>query len=257
MIVGAALLPAFRLRRDKGYPGRAFCAMKQFKLFAHTGVRWILLSALLALAVFAKFGGWAALPVVLVMFALMLFYRDPERQLPSHPLGVMSPADGVVVLVDLFYDPFIKRPSARIRLRCGAFRAYHDRSPTEGRVMEYWPALGEAQGYDRRNACAAWWIRTDEGDDVVVVASAKPLWGKPISHAQAGERVGQARRYARFPVFCDVDVLVDDKSFIDVRQGMHVSAGVDTLATLNHDAHQDEVSRPLPGHGDQGLSAKT
>ena len=220
--------------------------MRRFRMFAQNGARWILLAALAGVALFAQYGGWAAAPAVVAMAGLMLFYRDPDRRLPSHPLDVMSPVDGVVTAVDLHHDPFAKRAARRVRLRCGAWRAYHDRSPTEGRLVEYWPHAdgygdgddrrGRQHAQDKRGRQAAWWIQTDERDDVVVVARWRPPWGKPRCRAQAGERVGQSRRFARFPVFCEVDVMVDENSFVAARAGQRVVAGVDTLATFNHDA---------------------
>ncbi len=167
---------------------------------------------------------------------LILYYYDPDRELPSHPLGVMSPVDGTVIMIDFFHDPFLARAARRIRIRPNLFRVYHSRSPTEGKLMEYWPqADGQNQGDANKTIRAAWWIQTDELDDVTMIVFGESVWGNPECSTQAGERIGQGARCGRFPIFSQIDILVDQKSYLNVQQGQAVTAGIDTLATFNHD----------------------
>lgn len=183
-----------------------------------------------------QFGILLALPLILISLFLILFFIDPDRELPSHPLGVMSPIDGHIEKIELFYDPFLDRTSRRIRIRSSLFRVYQARSPTEGKLMEYWPVLSEDKpGYDKHYVKGVWWIQTDEGDDVIMIVESRFIFGRTYCTVQAGERIGQARRCGRFPMFCRVDLLVDEKSFTEVELGQRVLAGVHTIATFNHD----------------------
>lgn len=213
--------------------------MKRDRIFAAVGIRWIQLSALGAVILYMWLGLFSAMAALAVMLLLMRYYYDPERELPSHPLGVMSPVDGVIMDVRDYHDPFLDRQAQRIRIDAGILRTYHERSPTEGKLVEYWPlAVKPGMGYEAELKASAWWIQTDEDDDVVMVAMPKPGWGwlRPACAMQAGERVGQARRFGRFSLFSTVDILVEKNTFLKVEPGQKVRAGIDTLATFNHDS---------------------
>jgi len=195
------------------------------------------LGLVLTVVVFVQFGFLLAIPFVLASVITMLFFYDPVRVLPSHPLGVMSPVDGVVEEVELFYDPFLDRTTQRIRIHADSFRVYQARSPIEGTLKEYWPRLSEDRpGYDKKSVKGVWWLQTDEADDVIMVVESSTALGQIHCDIQAGERIGQARRCGRFPVVCYVDLLVEEHSFIGVEVGQHVQSGVHTLASFNREA---------------------
>jgi len=215
--------------------------MKRFSFFANDGIRWILSAIVLAGFLWVQFTVYFALPVVLLALVLMRFYYDPDRELPSYPLGIMSPIDGTIVDIDIMHDPFLDRTVHRIRIQSDLLGVYHGRSPTEGKVMEFWPALAEdKQGYTKSDTKGVLWIQTDEGDDVIVVVTEKSRWGRTRCEIQAGERAGQARRCGRFPPNSVIDILIDDISYIEVTPGQHVKAGIDRVASFNHEHLQIE-----------------
>ena len=210
--------------------------MKRFNFLADDGMRWILSALLVCAVLWVQLGIFAAVPALLLALALTRYYYDPDRELPSHPLGVMSPVDGTVLAIELIQDPFLARTVQRIRVRSDLLGVYHARSPIEGKMTEYWPILPEDKPpYSQATTSAAMWITTDEGDNVIVVLQAKFAWQRTYCAIQAGERLGQARRCGRFPAGCIVDLLLDEKSFIQSVPGQRVTAGLDTLATFNHD----------------------
>ena len=206
------------------------------RLFARFGAPWIMLAVLLMPVMLMWQGAWAMLPFLLTTLLLMVYYYDPDRELPSHPLGIMSPVDGTIIRMDFFHDPFLHRAARRIRIRSGLIRVYHGRSPTEGKLMEYWPqADRENRQYAERTIRAAWWIQTDEQDDVTMIVLGKLAWVRPQCHIRPGERIGQGARCGQFPAGSEIDILIDEKSYLNVQQGQTVKAGVDTLASFNHD----------------------
>lgn len=227
--------------------------MQRYSLFALRGTHRILLVSLLALALLLWKGAWVMMPLLPVIALLMLYYYDPDRQLPSHPLGVMSPIDGTVTMVDLFHDPFLQRPARRIRIRPHLLRVYHSRSPTEGKLMEYWPQRS-AQGYGYADIKAALWIQTDELDNLTMIISGKSAAGRPECTVQAGERIGQGARCGRFPIFSRVDILIDQNAYLNVQPGQTVKAGIDTLATFNHDDGAREPQKTTAGDTRNGSS---
>lgn len=214
--------------------------MKRFSFFASNGIRWILLALVLIVVLWVQLNIYAALPAAVLSLVVMRFYYDPDRELPSHPLGVMSPVDGTVLECELFHDPFINRTAQRIRIQSDLLGVYHGRSPTEGKMMEYWPGLKEdLPGYSRTETKGVWWIKTDEGDDLILAVTTNVSWWGTQCEVQAGERVGQARRCGRFPPNNIIDIMVDEGAFVEAVPGQHVKAGVDRIAIFNHDLESD------------------
>ncbi|TNG00403.1 MAG: hypothetical protein EP297_03785 [Gammaproteobacteria bacterium] len=211
--------------------------MTRFRVFSETGIRWVVITAVIAAIVNTQFNFLDTLPLWLIVLLLAVYYYDPDRKLPSHPLGIMCPIDGIVSHVELFHDPIRDRPARRIRVRADIVRVYYSRSPTEGKLMEYWPQLQtDVPGYKRSEVNGVWWIQTDEEDDVVMIIQTPSKWpGRASCRIQAGERIGQGRRCGRFPLFCDVDLLIPENAFVHAEVGQSVRAGQDALATLNHD----------------------
>lgn len=215
--------------------------MNRLRILSPHGTRWTLACLFLAITMGIQYGPLFSIPFGLAAIVLLLFFYDSDRELPSHPLGVMSPVDGRIVKIDLFNDPFLDRTAKRITIQADLLRVYHARSPTEGKLMEYWPVLPrDKQGYDKDSVKAVWWIQTDEKDDVVLVVESDSILGGTHCEVQAGERIGQARRCGRFPLFCRIDLLVDEKSFVEVEEGQQVLAGIHTIATFNHDVSGSE-----------------
>ncbi len=176
---------------------------------------------------------WWALPLwALAALALFLF-RDPERAVPPHPLGVIAPADGCVLAVEPeATDPFLERAAQRIVIQMRAWGPFVVRAPIEGRVAERWLRPCREGGCGRRFAV---WLRTDEGDDVLLVLEERSRWRRPVCEVGVGERLGQGQRcgYVRFGG--RVEVWVPRHARLEVARGDHVRAGSVILATLVHD----------------------
>src|SRR5204862_400353 len=62
------------------------------------------------------------------------FFRDPDRDVPSVPGGVLSPADGRVLSVDELDDPFVG-PAVRVAIFLSPLDVHVNRSPIAGLVV--------------------------------------------------------------------------------------------------------------------------
>lgn len=186
------------------------------------------LGALAAAAWFVGGPAAALLPFALLVWSLLVFH-DPVQELPTNPLGVLSPVDGRVEEVGVLDDGLPDGPARRILIRANVIGTYTARAPVEGKIMDL-------QGDDRRTSPAmrdaGLWLRTDEGMDVVLRFSGLRFGFTPRSLVRYGERLGQGQpcAYLRLARYAEVRVPVDSR--ILVTAGQRVAAGMDSLGKL-------------------------
>ncbi|MEX0900376.1 MAG: phosphatidylserine decarboxylase [Gammaproteobacteria bacterium] len=181
---------------------------------------------LITLAVIATAAAWffesqLTLLAGALAFALVFKFRDPERIIPSEPLGVVSPVDGIVELVETVPDPALNRTAVRIRIRVSFFGAYSGRAPVEGKVLD----LAGPRGMR---------LQTDEGDDVILYINTAPGFACPKSIVGYGSRVGQGQRCGWLRLARVAEVYLPADAHISVAPGRRVLAGADLLGVLTH-----------------------
>jgi phosphatidylserine decarboxylase len=174
------------------------------------------------------FAGWVwSLPLWLACGAIVYLYRDPSREIPSSPLAVVSPADGIVTAVEEVSDPYLDREAVRLDIQMHHAGVYSTRSPVEGKVLEPKNSGDEGKPHGV-------WLKTDEDDDLVVVMHRGPLHNLPRCFVRIGERLGQGQRCGYIQMGGLVEVYLPRYSRIQVTAGSHVKAGSDVIATLVH-----------------------
>ncbi len=175
------------------------------------------------------FLGWFwSLPFWVGCVLIVYLFRDPEREIPSSPLAVVSPADGVIAAVDEVHDPYLDRQAILLAIEMSRFGVYSTRSPVEGKFLEP-PNSGD--GVSRPHGV---WVKTDEDDDLVLVMHRGPLNNLPHCYVQIGQRVGQGQRCGFIQLGGRVEVYLPINSRVQAASGSRVSAGSDVIATLVH-----------------------
>ena len=173
---------------------------------------------------------YGVLPALLLVY-LYLIFRDPRRQVPAVPLGVVSPADGVVVDVGVTDRGVLDRESHRIVIRVNSLGTYTARCPIEGKIMDLHSELPESLV---TNGSSGLWVRTDEDDDVVLQFRGHRFGLAPLAFLRYGERVGQGQRCAFLRLTRQAEVQLPIASRVLVKTGQRVKAGADVLAKLPH-----------------------
>jgi phosphatidylserine decarboxylase len=203
----------------------------QYPLVAREGIP-ILLLAVIATTLCAYFLGWiAALPPAVITAALYYVFRDPHRRVPAHPLAAVSPVDGVVVEVTTANSIVTGSSAHKIILRVDSLGAYTARSPVEGTILD---PHGKPPDPDATLQHPGLWIRTDEGDDVLLRFHGYRFGLVPHAFSRYGERVGQGQRCAYLRLTRFAEVFLPINSRVQVARGQRVTAGSDILGTLPH-----------------------
>lgn len=197
-----------------------------------------------------KEGYWYGLPLVLVTggllglglywlgaFFLVLtlfvlnFFRDPNRNIPTDPCAIVSPADGRVV--EVREELFEGRPVRRVSIFMSPLDVHVNRAPITGTIQEISYKKGSFQMASNAAASAENEqnvFTISGGQGVVVVKQIAGLlarrivfWKKKGDLLQRGERVGLIKFGSR------ADVMMEPKVELRVRVGDYVRAGSSVL----------------------------
>jgi len=178
------------------------------------------------------FFGWYVWPLWGMVLSIAWLYREPSRTVPSAPLGLISPVDGIITRLEQCYDPYLKRDSLCLSVQMHWYGVYALRSTTEGKIMQHW--LHHPDDKSQGHLQHAIWVQTDEKDDVVVALHAGGHFRRMHCYANAGERIGQGKRCGFIPFGTTVDIYLPTKSRSSLSVGASVNGGSDLIAEFVH-----------------------
>ncbi|WP_455365946.1 hypothetical protein [Kaarinaea lacus] len=200
---------------------------------------WPIIAVIVLASIVHYFYGWLlAIGLWLVVGLLAFLYRDPRRQVPPLPLGIVAPIDGKVVSISEQRDPYLGREAKRIKMRSGIWGAYTIRSVMEGKVNNQWfstlPDNSENKDLYKKSGIPAFaqWTQSDEGDDIVTTITPRFSWKSGGCNVQSGERIGQGKRCGFIPFGVNAEIFLPTSCRIDVKPGDKIQAGVGVVATL-------------------------
>lgn len=208
--------------------------MRRHTLTAPEGRLPLILAVLLALLCVSL--GWYTAGVVfgVVLLLLMVYLREPRREVPSPPLGILSPVDGRVVETGPDQDPWLERPCLRITIAMSLFDSLRLRGPMEGKVQNFWNAVpeGRAAAFTGGHPVSAQHVQSDEQDDLVLCLQQPSFLPQAPFYVSTGERAGQGKNcgFLWFPA--RVHLLLPDNVSVSCQVGDPVQAGVQVLASL-------------------------
>ncbi len=186
----------------------------------------------------AVLGMWLAFRYLDTVFMLVpalllglfwLIFRDPRRQIPAVPLGVVSPVDGRITAIDLVDRGVVQGEAHRILVSIDLLGTYTARCPVEGVIKDLNTLAADKVVDYRTNAL---WVQTDEGDDVVLQFHGYRLGFAPAAFVRYGERIGQGQRcaYLRLARVAEVHLPINARVLVEV--GQRVTAGLDVIGKL-------------------------
>jgi phosphatidylserine decarboxylase len=163
-----------------------------------------------------------ALSLLLLLLAIA-FFREPERRLRAEPLDIHAPLSGTVMSVRHVEHSPIGQPGHRLRLRVNPFGGYALRAPIDGLVSEV-PGQHGAGNVS--------WIRSSDGEDVVLQVPKGAMLGAQPLRVAYGQRVGHGRRVGPRRLALIIDMFVPENARITVSPGERVRAGESIVGKL-------------------------
>ena len=190
---------------------------------------WLYIGVLSALA----FAGLylQTIPLFVVLFCLtsllIYIYRDPSRQIPSAPLGIVSPVDGKILSIEEVENKQLKESFQLVVIKNNKLGVFAIRSPIEGKLHKQF-AIQKSRDYRYIN-----WVQTDEGDNILWEVGTRTSTNAHC-YVQPGERIGHGQRCGFLALNTHVNVYIPLNSSLDVSVGDRVLAGESILAHIVH-----------------------
>ena len=184
------------------------------------GIKFILIFSVTSLILFFIYIplGWVGIGLTIWCY---YFFRDPKRTIPVRDGLLVSPADGVISLIEKTMPPpeldLEKEELTRISVFMNVFNCHVNRSPIAGKVMEinYRPgkffnaSLDKASVDNERNSLV---IQIPDGRQIVVVQIAGLVarrivsFVKPKQTLRIGQRFGLIRFGSRVDIYLPTGV---------------------------------------------------
>jgi len=181
--------------------------------------------------------GWRVLAAILIFLGLFVFYffRDPERNIPSAPGAVVSPADGhVVQIADELLGGVMGH---RVSIFLAIWDVHVQRAPVSGRIAsviykpgKFYAAMRSAASVENEQNVIT--VETPGGRLVFkqiagAIARRVICWKTEGEIVSRGDRIGLIRFGSR------VDLWLPMESEIVVQRGQKVKGGESLLAKWN------------------------
>jgi len=206
------------------------------------GYRFVAIFAVITALLFLftpDFFGWVG--VILTLWCVY-FFRDPDRHVPTKEGLIVSPADGVVQLIERAVPPeelgMGSDPLLRISVFLNVFNVHVNRVPLGGTVVKqvYRPgkflnaALDKASEENERHAVH---LRTDDGKDIVFVQIAGLVARRILCHLVDGQEVRTGERFGLIRFGSRTDIYLPEGVEPMVGVGQNMIGGETVIADLN------------------------
>ena len=204
------------------------------------GIKFVAIFAAITLVLFAisEVLGWIGVGLTVWCY---YFFRDPERVTPNRPNLIVSPADGIVSLIEPAVPPaelgMPDVPLTRVSVFMSVFNCHINRAPVAGKVqaVAYRPgkffnaSLDKASADNERNSLC---IRMDDGRDLAVVQIAGLVARRIVCFVKSGDGLETGERFGLIRFGSRLDVYLPEGVDPMVSIGQTMVAGETVMAEL-------------------------
>ncbi len=205
------------------------------------GLKFVGIFAAITLVLFwvANILGWIG--VVLTIWCYY-FFRDPIRSIPQQEGLIVSPADGIVSLIEMAAPPeelgVGTKPLLRVSVFMSVFNCHINRAPIAGTIkaLAYRPgkflnaSLDKASADNERSSIC---LEMADGRQLVVVQIAGLVARRILGFVQKGQNLRTGERFGLIRFGSRLDVYLPEGVNPLVALGQTMVAGETILADLN------------------------
>ncbi len=205
------------------------------------GFKFILIFAFatIILSLMSNFLGTIGL--VLTIWCVF-FFRDPERFTPQAENLIISPADGVINLIEQNATPpaelgLANNDWTKISVFLNVFNVHVNRAPIAGKIVQvnYKPGkflsanLEEASAENERNSAV---VQTKDGIQIVFVQVAGLVARRIVSDLKQGQEIKAGERYGIIRFGSRADIYLPKTSKVKVLVGQTMVGGETVIGEL-------------------------
>ena len=205
------------------------------------GIKFIVIFSVISLILFFIYIplGWVGISLTIWCY---YFFRDPKRTIPVRDGLLVSPADGVISLIEKTMPPpeldIEKEELTRISVFMNVFNCHVNRSPIAGKVMEinYRPgkffnaSLDKASVDNERNSLV---LQIPDGRQIVVVQIAGLVARRIVSFVKPKQTLRIGQRFGLIRFGSRVDIYLPTRVQPLVCIGQIMVSGETVIADLN------------------------
>lgn len=208
------------------------------------GYKFVVIALVITLVAFAIWSplGWVAAGLTVWTY---YFFRDPKRAVPDARGLIVSPADGVISLIEHAVPPpelgLSDAPLLRVSVFMSVFNCHVNRAPIAGRLlkMAYRPgkflnaSLDKASEDNERNSLL---FDIEGGQQLVVVQIAGLVARRIVPFVTEGETLRTGQRFGLIRFGSRLDVYLPEGVEPLVCLGQTMVAGETVMAELGRDS---------------------
>jgi phosphatidylserine decarboxylase len=172
---------------------------------------------------------------LVITFCFCGFFRDPDRAIPNQPGGIVSPADGKVILVgNVDRTSFYEGNCKKISIFMSVLNVHVNRIPFDGIIREvrYYPGKFFAANLNKaslQNEHNAVFLETEDGQRLCVVQVAGLIARRIICKVQPGDNMARGQRFGLICFGSRLDVYLPEDVEIKVAVGDKIKAGASII----------------------------
>ena len=207
------------------------------------GIKFLLIFALITIGLFfiSDWLGWAGVGLTIWCY---YFFRDPQRTTPTRDGLLVSPADGIISLIEKAVPPeeLGMSPEALIRVSVfmNVFNCHVNRAPIAGDVVsiayragKYFNAsLDKASSDNERNSLV---LKIADGRQIAVVQIAGLVARRIVCFVKTSQVMRTGERFGLIRFGSRVDVYLPEGVHPLVSVGQSMVAGETVIADLTAD----------------------
>ena len=203
----------------------------------------VLCTALIFLLTAFYISHWIAYPIYIVVGVccgiVIYFFRDPERETPEGENLIISPADGVVVLIkDYHEDIYIKDKATQISIFLSPLDVHVNRNPISGKLeyLKYHPGkylMAWNEHASELNERADFGVLHPSGTKFFFKQITGFLARRIVYHIRKGDDLEAGERFGMMKFGSRMDVIVPSNVTVKVKEGDRTVAGESIIGEIN------------------------
>ncbi|MBF0542087.1 MAG: phosphatidylserine decarboxylase family protein [Nitrospirae bacterium] len=202
---------------------------------APEGWPFIISSAVFGIAVFLIFHNWLIVIPILILLFMIFFFRDPERNTPTDPNIIASPADGKIIKIEKMYEhEYLKKDVIKISIFMSPFNVHINRAPFNGIVVGvahnkggFFAAYKDDASIKNENIAMV--IKTIKGD-ILVRQVAGFIARRAVCRVKPGDTLSTGDRYGLIKFSSRVDLYLPPSVETAVKLNDIVKSGETIIA---------------------------